>query len=78
LTNVYRHAQATKACVTVREAGGFVFVTVADDGVGGMRCHPRGLEERAAVVGGHLLVDSPAAAGTTVRAALPLPSLVSR
>ena len=77
LTNVYRHAQATKACVTVREAGGFVFVTVADDGVGGMRCHPRGLEERAAVVGGHLLVDSPAAAGTTVRAALPLPSLVS-
>jgi signal transduction histidine kinase len=64
--------------VTVREAGGVVSVTVADDGIGGVRCHLRGLEERAAAAGGHLLVDSPAGAGTTVRATLPLPSSASR
>jgi signal transduction histidine kinase len=72
LTNVYRHAQASKVCVTVRETDGLLVVTVADDGVGGVGCHPRGLEERAAAIGGQLLVDSPVGAGTTLQAILPL------
>ncbi len=72
LTNVYRHARASKATVTVRPAGEILQVTVADDGVGGVLEAGFGLRERVAAVGGQALVDSPAGEGTTLRATLPL------
>jgi len=78
LTNVYRHAQASKAHVTVRESGGWLFVTVADDGIGGVRGPLRSVQDRVTAADGQLLVDSPPGIGTTVRAGLPLPSSVSR
>jgi signal transduction histidine kinase len=83
LTNVYRHAHAGKATVTVRDqqttSGHALQVTVADDGVGGATVGPagggsglRGLGDRVAAVGGHLRIDSVAGEGTTLHATLPI------
>jgi signal transduction histidine kinase len=76
LTNAARYGAASRIRVTVARAGDAVRVEVADDGCGG--ADPargtglRGLADRAEVLGGRLEVQSPAGAGTTVRAVLPL------
>ncbi len=75
LTNVARHAQATRARVVVDEAGVGIRVTVADDGVGG--ADPargsglRGLRQRVASVDGALTVVSPEGGPTVITAELP-------
>ena len=52
-----------------------VAIEIADDGVGGADATAgtglRGLEDRVEALGGHLLVTSPAGAGTVVTADLP-------
>ena len=72
LTNVDRHAAATHATVCLRRDGEFAEVAIADDGAGGadraLGTGLRGLEDRLATVGGVLELDSPAAAGTRLRA----------
>ena len=72
LTNVARYARATHAAVAVRRVNGSVTVEVRDDGVGGADPAAgsglRGLADRVAALDGRLEVDSPAGAGTTVRA----------
>ena len=76
LTNVVRHARASRADVALDEVDGHVELSVTDDGVGcsavgseegGMR----GMRERAVLVGGELEVEPVAPRGTCVRLRLP-------
>ena len=75
LTNVAKYAEATAARVRVTAGDGCVTVEVTDDGIGG--ADPaggsglRGLADRVEALGGSLEVDSPAGAGTSVRATIP-------
>jgi PAS domain S-box-containing protein len=76
LTNVtkYAHASAVRVRVTAADAG--VSVEVSDDGVGGADPATgsglRGLADRVEALGGSLDVVSPAGAGTSLRAEIPV------
>src|SRR3954452_4178339 len=77
LTNVARHAQASRVAVELRELADAVVLTVADDGRG-IGEHDlsssqgiRGMRERAMLVGAKLSIESRSGAGTTVRLSLP-------
>jgi PAS domain S-box-containing protein len=76
LTNVTKHAQATRAWVTVRRDGDVLRCEVGDDGRGG--ADPAsgtgilGLRDRAEAVGGMLTMNSPPGRGTVLAATLPL------
>jgi signal transduction histidine kinase len=86
LTNVSRHAEATKALVSISERGDVVYASVTDDGRGlpdAERLGPRGdgleggfgmsgMRERAELVGGELELGPAAGGGTTVRLVVPL------
>jgi signal transduction histidine kinase len=75
LTNVAKHARADRAVVTARVEDGTLWVEVRDDGVGGARADGSGLvglADRVAALDGRLRVESPAAGGTLVAAAIPL------
>jgi two-component system sensor histidine kinase UhpB len=84
LTNVIRHAQAHAVEVELSEAGGMLQLVVRDDGQGFAVAAARGratqgasqgllsMQERAALAGGTLEIDSAPGRGTTVRARLPL------
>jgi signal transduction histidine kinase len=76
LTNVAKHSQANECQIQVRRHEHSLFVTVADDGVGGASLAKghglAGLSDRVQAAGGLLTVDSPAAGGTTLTAALPV------
>jgi signal transduction histidine kinase len=80
LTNVVKHAQATRAEVTVTRAGDVLRIAVTDDGRGGASPGAgdgtglRGLEQRAAAVDGTLSIDSPPGGPTTIIAELPCES----
>jgi signal transduction histidine kinase len=82
LTNVAKHADATRAEVTVERAGDRLRVVVADDGRGGATLDPdpatagggtglRGLAQRAAAVDGTLTVSSPPGGPTSITVELP-------
>lgn len=76
MTNVVKHAQATRAEVTVTVEHGIVHVRVRDDGVGGADAAGGGLVglgDRAIAFGGELRVESPVGGGTLLSATLPLP-----
>jgi signal transduction histidine kinase len=75
LTNIARHASATKAEIDVRRDGGMLRIRVLDDGVGGAD-PARGtglasLEQRARSVDGALRLDSPPGGPTLVTVELP-------
>ena len=79
LTNVMRHAgPGARAWVRLARAGNWLEVEVRDDGTGaeipvGATGHGlRGMEERAAAVGGQVHAGPAAGGGFTVRARLPL------
>jgi len=86
LTNVSRHAQASKAEITITEQDGTVQAAVRDDGrgmPGAERLGPRGdgleggfgmggMRERAELVGGDLEFVPAPTKGTTVRLLVPL------
>ena len=76
LTNVVRYAAASAARVVVRADGERLVVRVEDDGRGGADPSAgsglRGLLDRVAAIGGSLDVESPAGAGTTLIATLPV------
>jgi PAS domain S-box-containing protein len=76
LANAAKHAHATRARVEARTDGGELVLVIADDGVGGADPAAgsglRGLEDRAAALGGSLTVASPDGGGTRVEARLPL------
>jgi signal transduction histidine kinase len=75
LTNIAKHAHATRASVTVDSSDGALFAEIVDDGVGGARPAAgsglRGLADRLEAVGGTLSVESPPGGGTRVRAHAP-------
>jgi signal transduction histidine kinase len=82
LTNVVKHAQAKHTSVLVERHPEHVTAIVEDDGVGfdpqqdlakkGRRLGLLGMQERAALVGGQLTVESSAGAGTTIFVRVPL------
>jgi PAS domain S-box-containing protein len=76
LANIGKHAGASEAAVTAVTHGGWLRVRVSDDGSGGADTAGgsglSGLQDRVAAVGGTLAVESPAGAGTTVEAMLPV------
>ena len=77
LTNVAKYAgDEAKAWVELTEERGRLRVTVRDDGIGGADPRRgtglRGLNDRVAALDGRFEVSSPAGAGTTVVAELPL------
>jgi signal transduction histidine kinase len=90
LTNVCRHANATRASVSVSEHGGVLHVAVSDDGRAAPSAprDPRearsgfgiaGMRERAELVGGELAMTTRPGAGTTVELRVPLaPGAVAR
>ncbi len=83
LTNVSRHARATRVDVMLVYRLHEIELTIADNGVGfsrngksagrdaGEHLGLRNLEERAALVGGQLAVDSAPGQGTVVRLTVP-------
>jgi signal transduction histidine kinase len=77
LTNVVKHAGASRAQVSAHVDDGALRVEVRDDGVGGAGLDGSsgllGIQDRAAAMTGELVVDSPKGHGTTIVATLPLP-----
>ncbi|MEU4579495.1 MULTISPECIES: histidine kinase [Nonomuraea] len=76
IANAAKHAGASQVVVRLRDEGSRLILIVSDDGAG--NADPsgsglRGLADRAAAVGGHVRVHSPAGAGTRVTASLPVP-----
>lgn len=76
LTNVARHARASKAEVSLVAQSGTLTVTVVDDGIGiaedGRRSGLRNLSERAERLGGELTVAQAASGGTRLEWRVPL------
>ncbi len=83
LTNIARHAQATHASLLLERRNGSVLLLVEDDGRGfstpSPAAHAReqlgihGMEERAALVGGKLTIETAEGAGTSVYVEVPMP-----
>ncbi|MEV7547887.1 ATP-binding protein, partial [Streptomyces sp. NPDC089915] len=77
LTNMVKHARASRADVTVERIGETLLVVVADDGVGGADLAPAGgtglagLAKRVASVDGSFSCRSPAGGPTVITAELP-------
>jgi hypothetical protein len=78
LTNIVKHAQATRAWVRLEVAADRSVAEVRDDGIGGAR--PRseasgliGLSDRIGAIGGTLDITSPDSGGTVLRASVPIP-----
>jgi signal transduction histidine kinase len=80
LANVAKHAQATRAEVTVVRDGDLLRIEVTDDGRGGaVPAHSdgtglRGLAQRATAVDGTLTIDSPPGGPTVITVELPCES----
>lgn len=79
LTNVLKHAEATRVTVRLRRVDRFVEVVVQDDGAGFDPQDVRdgglglvGMRERVALLGGRMAVDSSQGAGTMLRAEVPI------
>ena len=76
LTNIVKHADATRAEVRASVEDGMLRVEVRDDGIGG--ADPRnglvGMGDRVAALRGRLELESRPGAGTTVVATLPDPA----
>jgi signal transduction histidine kinase len=76
LTNVAKHARATRASVRAHVDGSTLRLEVRDDGIGGARTNGNGLvslADRVAALDGEFRVDSPIGGGTRIAAAIPLP-----
>jgi signal transduction histidine kinase len=76
LTNVARHAGASRAYVTATEADAMLVLVIRDDGRGGADPEAgsglAGLRDRLAAAGGTLSIASPADHGTILTAVLPV------
>jgi signal transduction histidine kinase len=76
LTNVVKYAHASQATVRVIRRNGHAVVEVADDGIGGADPDRgsglRGLADRVSALDGSMSLDSPAGAGTRLRAEIPV------
>ncbi|MFN6960673.1 MAG: histidine kinase [Rhodocyclaceae bacterium] len=82
LTNVARHAHANTVTVTIEETGQGIHLRVDDDGQGFTNLQGDdgkkhfgviGMRERAAILGGHLDIESQPGKGTRIDGWLPIP-----
>jgi two-component system sensor histidine kinase DesK len=74
VTNVQRHAAATRVEVALTQDGDATELTVRDNGRGGVAAHGNGLagmRERLAKLGGSLVLESPPGCGTVLRMRVP-------
>jgi PAS domain S-box-containing protein len=82
LTNVARHAKATRAEVVLQKQQDWLVLLIRDNGRGFDQADPSlskslgllGMRERAAILGGRVNISSAPGKGTTVTAWIPLPS----
>jgi signal transduction histidine kinase len=82
LTNVARHAKATRVEVVLQKQPDRLVLLIHDNGRGFDQADPSlsnslsllGMRERAAILGGQVNISSAAGKGTTVTAWIPLPS----
>jgi signal transduction histidine kinase len=79
LTNVLKHAEATRVTVRLKRGDRFVEVVVQDDGAGFDPQNVRdgglglvGMRERVALLGGRMAVDSSQGVGTMLKAEIPI------
>ncbi len=83
LTNVARHAQASRVEVNIQKLPEGIRMEIKDDGIsfkvervlygnGGKRLGLLGMRERLEMVGGHLDIESAPGKGTTITAQIPL------
>ena len=79
VTNTVKHARASRAWLTIRNAEGELAVEVRDDGIGGARSDRdldatglTGLADRVEALGGTLELESPPGEGTRLVARFPL------
>ena len=76
LTNTAKHAQASRARVTVARQDGVIHLSIDDDGVGGADAARGsglvGLRDRIDALGGSFAVDSPRGEGTVINVELPV------
>jgi PAS domain S-box-containing protein len=77
LTNIAKHARATRAWVRLEVAADRCVVEVRDDGIGGASPRPEtsgliGLSDRVGAIGGTVVVTSPDSGGTVLRASVPI------
>jgi signal transduction histidine kinase len=75
LTNIVKHAHATRAEVRASVDADTLRVQVRDDGIGGADPDGHGLvglRDRATALGGRLMIEGPASGGTVVTATLPI------
>jgi signal transduction histidine kinase len=80
LTNILRHAQATRVCVALEEEDGVFILTVTDNGRGITQSETLnrdslgllGMQERAHLIGGRLDIVGLPGKGTTLRVRVPL------
>ena len=85
LSNVARHAQATRVAVAMHVVDGLVLLSVEDDGRGFVDSESTradgtgipGMRERVRPFGGHVLIDSDIANGTSLTVALPLAAIAA-
>lgn len=82
LTNVARHARATRVTLTISQVSGAIQLAIGDNGKsfpvkkvleakGNKRLGLIGMRERVEMVGGRLTIESTPGVGTTVRADIP-------
>jgi signal transduction histidine kinase len=82
LTNIARHAKATRVEVVLQKQPDRLVLLIHDNGRGFDQADPSlsnslgllGMRERAAILGGQVNISSAAGKGTTVTAWIPLPS----
>lgn len=79
LTNVARHAEASKVTVDLDAKHGEVRLSIRDDGIGMDHGNPKGIslgifgmQERSRMIGGELKIESSPADGTAIRLRIPL------
>ena len=77
VTNIHRHARASRASVAVTQVDGHARMRVCDDGRGGIADHGNGLKgmhERVGALGGKLHIRSLPGEGTELEVDIPLPA----
>jgi two-component system sensor histidine kinase UhpB len=75
LTNIARHAEASKVWLDLHATADELMLRIADDGTGGVAVEGagiNGMRERALLVGAALTITSPKGEGTEVRLVIPL------
>lgn len=80
VTNIQRHAHASRARVTLAVLDRAVELRIADDGRGGIGAAGNGLagmQERLQTLGGTLVIESPRGGGSVLVARVPLPPQAS-